>query len=324
MDVIYMNHSFKELGILKGFTLDHEDNVENGHNTFEVSCTLDNRVLDNGFYIYVDGKNIGGRIDSTTISTASQSAKFTGRTYRGILETKIISPDAGEDYFTVTGDLNRIIGAVLQKVELTDLFKADVDCGVEMSYQFDRYTDVHTAFLKIGNIKSMKLSLKWSVPDKKIIIGFVPIVNLSNESEIDSDRFDFELEKNSGAVNHLIGLGRGELKDREVVHRYIDQNGSISTTQHFFGVDEVAAVYENVNAESIEELIQGVEEQLAESAISDSLNVTTNDINADLCDSFTAYDFDTNIRVTEFVRRKITTITDDSVNYDYEVGGSIL
>lgn len=325
MDVIYMDHNLTELGVLKNFSLDHEDNVENGKNTFEISCSLDDSVLQNGYYIYIDGSNIGGRIDSTVVSTASQSAKFKGMTYRGLLENKIISPDSGADYFTASGDLNKIVDTVIKRVGLDGLFKADANCGVSMTYQFDRYTDVHKAFLKIGNRKNMKLSLKWSMREKKIIIGFVPVVNLSNESEIGSDRYDFQIEKNSGAVNHIIGLGRGELKDRTVIHRYIDLNGEISTSQHYFGADEITAIYDNSDAESIEDLIEGAEDALIEYAVTDSLSVISNgDIEADLCDSFTAYDFTTNIKITEFVKRKITKITDDSVDYDYEVGGSIL
>ena len=62
-------------------------------------------------------------------------------------------------------------------------------------------------------------------------------------------------------MNHLICLGSGELKDRTVIHLYVQADGSIGKTQYYTGIDEVAEVYENTNAEA-EDLEEGGRDRL--------------------------------------------------------------
>jgi hypothetical protein len=77
---------------------------------------------------------------------------------------------------------------------------------------------------------------------------------------------------NSDGVNHLICLGQGELKNRVVVHLYVDADGNISQHQTFAGADEICAVYDYAGA-AREDLIQSGTQQLKNMASHDSFQM---------------------------------------------------
>ena len=53
-------------------------------------------------------------------------------------------------------------------------------------------------------------------------------------------------------VNHLVVAGKGELQDRNVLHLYVQVDGSIGKTQYYAGLEEIAEVYENTSTETDE------------------------------------------------------------------------
>jgi hypothetical protein len=74
---------------------------------------------------------------------------------------------------------------------------------------------------------------------------------------------NYYMTKEAMGVNHLICLGQGELKNRTVVHLYVDADGNISQTQTFTGSDEITAVYDYAGAARAD-LIQSGTDQLAQ------------------------------------------------------------
>ena len=85
-------------------------------------------------------------------------------------------------------------------------------------------------------------------------------------------------------VNHLICLGRGELKDRQVVHLYADEDGNWGDTQHFFGIDEMESVYDYSSAESMEDLVSYGMQRAKELGNYKSLQISLNTIEAQIGD----------------------------------------
>ena len=61
----------------------------------------------------------------------------------------------------------------------------------------------------------------------------------------------FRSDKRDG-VNHLIVAGKGELQDRNVLHLYVQEDGSIGTQQYYTGLQEIAEIYENTSTETDE------------------------------------------------------------------------
>ena len=91
----------------------------------------------------------------------------------------------------------------------------------------------------------------------------VPIVDYSSEYEFSNDNnMHFTMDNNKRGTNHLICLGKGELKDRLVIHLYIDDQGNISQTQYFFGINEIAEIYDSSGSEYEDLLKNGTEKLL--------------------------------------------------------------
>ena len=80
------------------------------------------------------------------------------------------------------------------------------------------------------------------------------------------------MQQQGDGVNHLICLGKGELKNRVVRDLYIDQNGNVSTTQYYTGIDEIAEVYDSGGSE-VSDLIKNGTERLISVANKDVFNI---------------------------------------------------
>ena len=91
-----------------------------------------------------DGKNqwteIGGIIDAIKLNTESGDITYSGRTWHGIMEGKVLCPDAGQDYLTLSGEANTVLDTLIKRMNLEDMFEvSDVDSGIIIaSYQMDR------------------------------------------------------------------------------------------------------------------------------------------------------------------------------------------
>lgn len=322
MDLIYTDRNRVDIGVIDVFKLDFESSTEVEKNTFEISQPIDHRQLSDGMFWYVENEEYGGKVDSIKIDTKSRTVLFGGRTWRGMLTTKIVAPNAGQDYYTQSGDLNDIMAAVISRVGLSSLFKASGDRTKSVQFRFDRYTDCLSGFTKMLSRNGYKLRIRWD--NGKVEVAAVPITDWSNEEEMSSDLFDFVMKKDRGAVNHLICLGSGELKNRQVVHLYVDKNGNIGKTQYYTGLDEIVDTYDYGNAESLEDLEENGIKHLEDKCVEDSLEISANNLEADIGDRFLAYDMDMEISVTQYVTNKITTYDGQIMDVQYEVGASVI
>ena len=63
---------------------------------------------------------------------------------------------------------------------------------------------------------------------------------------------NYTMDGKRDGVNHLIVTGKGELQDRNILHLYVQENGSIGKTQYYTGLQEIVEVYENTSTETAE------------------------------------------------------------------------
>jgi hypothetical protein len=323
VDLIYTDADGTEIGILTGFALDYEASTTAGENTFEIKCALATGALEIGSIFYAENSEIGGIVDAIKIDTAKQIIYYTGRTWRGMLESKILRPDDSEDYYIVSGDANAILTEIISRVGLEDMFSVDTsEVETISSYQFERYVDAYTGIIKMLSAYGLKLSINY---DGTVNLAAVAIVDYSTEQDMTDENFDFVIEKKNAECNHLIALGSGELSERIVVDLYLDAEGNISTTQTYTGVDEIVKIYDYSNAESEDDLTEKATDKLAEYAIENSIDVSSYDLSADLGDKFLAEDTTTGISAEEYIVRKISTLdSNGTLKTSYEVGETIL
>lgn len=320
MDLIYMDENREEVGVLLDYTFDLAFGID--ENNFECEIDMDKHCCEIGYYLSIEGTEYGGVVDSISVDTLSKTIQYKGRTWHGILDSKVIEPDAGEDYFTIMGEANAVIGYIIVSLGLSDLFSVSAeDSGITIPrYQMNRYITGYEGIVKMLNSAGAKLDVQFH--DGSVYLRALPIVDYSKDDQFDADQIAFRVQKNGHPVNHVICLGKGDLKDREVIHIYTDEHGNISPAQMLTGVLEVAQVYDYSSAESTEELRKGGLEIIAEAWNSDKveLNFDADANSYDIGDKVGAVERTTGIDVVASVSKKIVTIRDGEYLVFYKVG----
>jgi hypothetical protein len=320
MDLIYMNAAKEDLGVMRDFTLDLAYGAD--ENDFECKIVRGNHCCESGYYLYYEGAEYGGIIDSVGVDTESDVVTYYGRTWHGILNSKILCPDAGADYLTVSGEANAVLAALIARMGLETLFKAsEEDSGINIpTFKMDRYIAGYDGIRKMLRASGAKLNIVFN--RGFAVLSAKPIVDYSKDEQFDTDQIAFKIKRNDSPVNHVICLGKGDLAEREVVHLYADKNGAISSTQSLTGIQEVAAVYDYSNAESTEELRKGGVELLEKSWNSNEIdfNFDADDKKYDVGDIVGAVEIITGIRVATEISKKIVSIQNYTTTISYKVG----
>lgn len=279
-------------------------------------------TIDAGAYIYIDGGECGGVVDSLkdSLKDGRSTLTYGGRTWHGMLANKILEPDKGKDYLTVSGTASSVIGSLISRVGLDAVFDA-VDAptaGAQTikSYQFDRYVDAYSGLRKMCAASGLKLRLAYA--SGKVRVWAEPAAHYGDS--IDSDLIDFDATRTWRKPNHMIGLGKGELRNRIVAHWYADAKGNVSQTQSLRGVDEITQVYDYSNAETAE-LNQKTCEKLQDLQSEGEVKVTVHEdsgIVFDVGDTVTARDNLTGITVNATISKKIVKVSGGVLSVDYE------
>lgn len=320
MDLIYMNADMEDMGVMKDYTFDLAFGKD--ENNFECQIVRSNHCCEAGFYLYYEGSEYGGIIDSIEVDTDKDTITYHGRTWHGILDSKIIEPDEGEAYLTLSGEVNTVLATLISRLGLESLFTASsVVSDITISnYQMNRYIKGYQGMRKMLRESGAKLVTTFK--NGMVELSAVPFFDYSKDEQFDTDQIDFDIRKNSHPINHVICLGKGELAEREVIHVYADKKGNISHTQTQTGIAEVTETYDNPNAESSEKLEQGGIDLILKSFGSDKINFdfNSNDKTYDIGDVVGAVEYVTGIEVNAEITKKIVTISNNSTTISYKVG----
>lgn len=293
-------------------------------NDFEL--TIDDALAPNisrGWYFWIDGSDVGGRIVDRRVSVAGGTSTTTwiGQSWTGMLAAKILQPDANQDYLTVSGKLPDILKNILKRIGLDTVFTVDSSDASTLSnwmFQNPRYVDAYTGLRTL--LASCGRRLDFKASGNKILLGIVPVQTVANT--IDSDLVDFKAETNRRAVNHLIGLGSQDLKNRLVVDCFADAKGEVSDKRTFSGVDEVCATYDYSNAD-LSTLQSETKKHLQELQTGGSVEVTLSDEVGDglrVDDKIVAADQSSGVNVTAVVTKRIVKIDSGILTSTFEVG----
>jgi hypothetical protein len=315
MDIVYTDENMIDDGILQGFELDLD--VASGMD-FEIKVNTSNNVLRGGCWWYVNDTEYGGVVDIVKVSTSDREITYSGRSFRGILSSKIVEPPNGEDYRVLSGNVGTVVSELLTLTRLNNLFDVE-SCNVTLgSYQVARYADLYSTLLAIGD--QIGLVLRLNVTDCKVTLSYVPAIDYSDETEYRQDDVNFTITREYNGVNHLVCLGKGELKDRTVVHLFVDDKGNIVDNQYYVGVLEYAQTYEYTSAENEEVLNKEGRKKLQELMAQDTFSVTAENSGRHIGDIIGGYEATTGMYVTSSITNMIVKVSDNSEDISYSVG----
>lgn len=315
-----MNSDMVDIGVLQDFEMDLAFGAN--ENDFECQVPSSMHCCEAGYYLYIEGTEYGGTVDTIEVVSESQEVIYHGRTWHGILGSKIITPDSGEAYLVVSGDVHSALSMVISRLGLTDLFSVD-GSGSDVTinnYQFDRYTDGYTGIVKMLNSVGLRLQLEYK--GGKVVLSTAKQYNYATDEEFDPSLVNMQLKKKFRSVNHLVCLGSGELENRMVVHLYADEEGNISNEQTQFGMQEYAAVYDYPSVESEEELVRYGKEHLKSLWQTDKMIIKLDETSDfyHVGDMVGATDSITGLSGNAKIRKKIVTIQNGLISISYEVG----
>lgn len=322
VDVIIADGKLTPRASISQVTLDWACGTD--ENDFELTIEdPDAPEIEHGWYFWLDGSDVGGRIIDrrVTVSGGVSTATWIGQSWTGMLAAKILQPDANQDYLTVSGKLPDILKNLLKRIGLDTVFTVDSSDASTLSnwmFQNPRYVDAYTGLRTL--LASCGRRLDFKASGNKILLGIVPVQTIANT--IDSDLVDFKAETNRRAVNHLIGLGSQELKNRLVVNYFADATGVVSQTQTLVGADEVCATYDYSNAD-LSTLQSETKKHLQELQTGGSVEVALSDEVGDglrVDDKIVATDQASGVNVTAVVTKRIVKIDSGILTSTFEVG----
>lgn len=278
--------------------------------------------------IFRPGTEYGGLVGGLSSDTSEYAVTIKGYTWRGLLDKKIIEPPAGQDYRVASGELHTVMKSLVEP-EFPDLMQVSVvNTGVSVSsYQFPRYCTLLDGLSRLLSSVGYRLKICYIQQEQGapgyVEVSAVPVEDYSEQIELSSDsRLDYLADVSWNGVNHLVCLGSGELKERIVLHLYVQEDGSIGTTPYYSGIDEVAEVYENTNAEA-EDLEERGRDRL-ESLMGKQtfkMDVASLGLEVDIGDIVGGRDYITGIYVKKPIAGKIWKYKEGEESLEYKLEG---
>lgn len=279
-----------------------------------------------GCRFFVPNTEYGGIIKGIKSNTKTEKITLSGYTWRGMLIYKVVEPPDGQDHLVLSGDLNEIIGQLIGDRFGSLFAMTSAKTGIEVSnWQVDRYVTLYDAIQKLLDRYAYRLDIKYIQPSGLeygyVRLEAIPIKDYSKELEYSQEsKTDITVEDYRAGVNHLVCVGEGENQDRIVVHLYTQEDGSIGKNQYYYGINEVAAVYDYSSADR-EKLEESGIKRLQELQNHKKCEISVEDIDLELGDIVDGYDEITDTTVKKPIIQKIFKVEDGEATVDYKMKG---
>lgn len=304
---------------------EYDFEVGDDDNTFLVTCLRSEwQTITDGSRIYIPNTEYGGLFKRLKTNTKNGTISAGGYTWRGMLQNKVLCPEAGDDYATDSGELNAIIGRRVSAAFPGLFIGSSESTGIEVSYQYNRYVTLYDGLKAMLKSVGYKMRISYDMETGKVIVEAVPIVDYSSQIEYSSDmNANYYMTKEGTGVNHLVCLGNGELRDRVVVDLFVDENGNISETQTFFGADEIAQVYDYAGA-AREDLIQSGTDQLKNLRNQNSFRIDLETVtDVEIGDIVGGRDYTSGMRMTAPITTKVVTWRNGFETTEYKLSDDV-
>jgi len=234
------------------------DGVEN---TFELQCS--EGVPQAGWRVYADGTEVGGRVESYKLQTSrtGRILKWCGSSWPGVLEKRLLWPDAGSDYLTWSGDAAGMLKWAVARLGLSGLFpvpqgSAGADVSLKCSRdEPDAWTNLRLALRAAG----LRMRGEWS--HGACSLSAEPVARWADR--VDTDLLDFDLEGTLLCRNHLLIAGKGELAERSTRDLWADASGAITASRALSGPLQVDYFYDSSSTEDADLEAEGAEKLLS-------------------------------------------------------------
>lgn len=225
-DLIFTDSKMNELGVIHTYDLDLDIA---GDKSFEL--TLPDNLLSVGGFWYVIGTEYGGRIDGFKSNTSDNKITYFGRSWRGILSSKVIESKSIKP-ITYSGSVQDGINNILKEYEFDNLFYCEpafVDESVSslVNYTFDFMVDIYTGIIKMAD--SINFKLKFEMGNDRFI-HITPMLRQDYTDYLnycEDNGLDFEVEVADDRPNHYICFSVNDDGSFYIIHIFTNEFGGI-------------------------------------------------------------------------------------------------
>ena len=298
-------------------------------NDFEVTIAVSDYDTERMGYrcrIFAPGTEYGGIIGDIESISGTRKVALRGRTWRGMLQYKVVEPPAGQDHLVLSGELNTAIRTLIGDRFGDLMVIPEVDTGITIkSWQVDRYVTLYDALQKLVSNYGCRLQIQYAQPEGLeygyVTVQAVPIVDYSEQLEYSQEEGIYVTVRDCrNGVNHLVCVGEGGKQDRVVLHLYVQKNGTIGKKQYYTGLNEISAVYNYSSAEA-DKLEEDGTKRLKELQNYKKCEMTIDNADLEIGDIVAGYDAVTNTQVIKPVIQKILKMQNGNITIDYSVKG---
>lgn len=240
MDLIYadvVEGQILDLGVLTNFEFDLS--FGESENDFKLTAPMSGTHFHENQIVYISGTEYGGVIDAIEVDTETQMMIYTGRTWHGILENKILYPDKNYDYMFVQGDANEVLAQLLERMNI--IAGENNELYNEPVYPIITAKETLSGIYVEGRITSdsgnyahgytfIRNLLYQFGAKPKIVDGVIEAVeycDYSNDDDFLADTDQFKAKRNYNSLNRLHCMGQGDLRDRYTIDLFLDANGGL-------------------------------------------------------------------------------------------------
>lgn len=294
-------------------------------NDVEISCPRGS--ITRNQYVVCFGTEYGALMEEYTGNTNSSTETWRGNSFRRFLDEIIVEPPSGKDYLVMSGDAHDIMREVLNNSYDGMFTISEQASGINFTnYQFDRYVSALSAFSKMLATKDARINIDIKQGGSNepffVELSAVPVNNLSEEIQFSEDsKVNITISDNQRGITKLICLGRGDLKDRQVVYLYAWPDGSVQQREYYTGLRRRTAVYDNAFAETLDDLIDGGVKRLKELMGYKNMSMSVKNIDLQIGDIVSGRIYATNTYLSKPVIQKILSISNGSERITYKVKG---
>lgn len=256
MELTYTDATWRDVGLIEPY--DGDFAYGNSENDFSVDVS-GTSIPTVGAMMYAEGSDVGGIVTGYSSDAAMGTFSLVGDTWTGVLDRRVVGPDSGSDYLTLSGDVRDIVASLVSRAGLSDVFRvAESRTGITASHTFTgstsseqqdagRYMGAWSAIWQACVDHGCKCRFAWSDVERRVIVTVSRLADYTDDEAQSAGLATVGVSLRR-PTNHLVCLGKGDLKAREVLHLYADRSGNVSTSQTIKGVDEIADVYDDSSA----------------------------------------------------------------------------
>lgn len=274
--------------------------------------------------IVIPGTEYGGRVKRIRSLDSGRMIELEGAGVRGMMAKWIIKPPAGQDYYVLPETEANAALALIADGRLIDLYEVSTeDSGFIMDGAF-RYQSVYEVLVKsIYTISGARLNVAYD--DAGVAhLSFVPVTDYSAQYDFSQD-YGAPLNADMDYVsryNGIVALGKGELKDRDVVIYYLWRDGTLHSGPE--SIDNIREyLYDDNSVESLSDLAVKAAMKLREVGDRNTIKIDLSglDIELQLGDIVGARDRVTGLTIKDSVYTKLLRIENGITTLQYTMKG---